>query len=78
MKDSRFVATMVSGYGIRELQLRSNFRDFVTVPFEDREFMAIKEYDSYLRSVYGDYMQLPPEEKRHSPHTIDGIYLKED
>lgn len=77
-ENSKYVATMVSGYGIRELQLRSNFRDFVTVPFEDREFMAIKEYDSYLRSVYGDYMQLPPEEKRHSPHTIDGIYLKEE
>lgn len=75
--NSKYVATMVSGYGIKELQLRSNFSDFVTILFEDREFQAIKEYDSYLKKVYGDYMTLPPEDKRHSPHTIEGIYLKE-
>lgn len=76
-ENSKYVATMVSGYGIKELQLRSNFSSFVYLSFEDRKFQAIKEYDSYLRSVYGDYMILPPEEKRHSPHTIDGIYLKD-
>ena len=76
-ENSKYVATMVSGYGVRELQLRSNFSEFVSVPFEDRRFQAIKEYDGYLRKVYGDYMKFPPEEKRHSPHTIDGIYLKE-
>lgn len=74
---SKYVATMVSGYGIKELQPRSNFSSFIMLPFEDREFLAIKEYDRYLKSVYGDYMKLPPEDKRHSPHTIDGIYLKE-
>jgi lipopolysaccharide cholinephosphotransferase len=25
-------------------------------------------YDNYLRQYYGDYMQLPPEEKRISHH----------
>lgn len=76
-ENSKYVATIVSGYGVKELQLRSNFKVYITLPFENRIFCVIKEYDSYLKSVYGDYMKLPPEEKRHSPHTIDGIYLKE-
>ena len=34
--------------------------------FEDTSFKAIKKYDMYLRQVFGDYMQLPPVEKRRS------------
>lgn len=76
MNDSRFVATMVSGYGTKELQLRSFFNDLIELPFEDRSFLAIKEYDQYLSNVYGDYMKLPPIEKRRSPHVIENIYWK--
>lgn len=32
--------------------------------FEDAEFFVMCGYDEVLRSSYGDYMQLPPEEKR--------------
>ncbi len=32
--------------------------------FEGHRFLGTKYYDAYLRSRYGDYMQLPPEEKR--------------
>lgn len=32
--------------------------------FEDRKFFGTKDYDGYLTSRYGDYMQLPPEDKR--------------
>lgn len=42
-----------------------------TLPFEGKEYAAIKHYDNYLRKLYGDYMQLPPEEKRVSHHAYD-------
>ena len=32
------------------------------------------DYDEYLRSMYGDYMKLPPEEKRHSTHVGDQYF----
>lgn len=38
--------------------------------FEDSIIEVPIGYDAYLRHMYGDYMQLPPEEKRvsHHPH----------
>ena len=36
--------------------------------FEDTEFPIIKDFDRYLKKEYGDYMLLPPVEKRVSPH----------
>ena len=45
------------------------FRDVIEVPFEDTTLIIPRDYDAYLKSLYGDYMQLPPEEKRIShPH----------
>ena len=33
--------------------------------FEDTEFLGVADAHQYLSSLYGDYMQLPPEDKRH-------------
>ena len=41
---------------------------YVLLDFEGRKYMAIQGYDSYLTELYGDYMQLPPEEKRVPTH----------
>ncbi len=40
------------------------FRDTIDVAFEDKCFKALSGYDQYLRNIYGDYMQLPPEKDR--------------
>ena len=43
------------------------------VRFEGEEFLAPRNIDAYLTMMYGDYMELPPEEKRktHSPEILD-------
>ncbi len=48
-----------------------------TVPyrFEGVEFSIPAGYDQFLRHAYGDYMQLPPEEKRAGKHEIGTIDL---
>ena len=43
------------------------FRDVVEMPFETTTVTVPRDYDAYLRLLYGDYMQLPPEDKR-VPH----------
>ena len=42
--------------------------------FEDAQFYIPKAYDKILKSIYGDYMQLPPEEERIPIHTADAYY----
>lgn len=34
------------------------------IKFEDREYGIMNNPDAYLKNMYGDYMTLPPEEKR--------------
>lgn len=41
-----------------------DFKDYVLLPFENYEFCAMSGYDHHLKQLYGDYMQLPPEDKR--------------
>lgn len=42
--------------------------DFIDVEFEGHLFKCIKKYDDFLRSVYGDYMQLPPIDQQIAHH----------
>jgi len=50
------------------------FENYVLYDFEKYKFMGIKYADRYLRMVFGDYMKLPPEDKR-IPHHIDFLDL---
>ena len=52
------------------------FQKYTDVSFEDYIFKAIEAYDAYLKQHYGDYMKLPPEEKRITHHTFKA-YVKE-
>ncbi|MGL6105769.1 LicD family protein [Romboutsia sp.] len=48
-----------------------------TINFEGEEFLAINEYRDYLSYFYGEYMILPPVDKRGGHEIIDinfGIY----
>lgn len=49
-----------------------SIQDRTLVKFEDREFYAPTDHDLILKKLYGDYMKLPPEDKRitHKPIKI--------
>lgn len=61
----------------RETIPRHYFDHFVELSFEGHHFLAIAEYDAYLRHYYGDYMQLPPESERLSYHTRNHVLKQE-
>lgn len=40
------------------------FKETVEVDFEGKKYPSPKAYHDYLKTEYGDYMKLPPENKR--------------
>jgi len=65
---SDFVINHSGMWGIRELFPKNLFGKLKTIDFENHEFYTVSDYDSFLSLVYGDYMKLPPLEKRVSHH----------
>ena len=52
-----------------ELYRRNEFCEGVRFDFEGKQFLIPKEYDKYLRHMYGDYMVIP-DKKNQEAHTI--------
>lgn len=55
-------------YDRREIYPKEWVSSAVTFQFEGMDVKLSVGYDHYLRQFFGDYMQLPPEEKRVSHH----------
>lgn len=56
-----------NGYGI--MHRKDSVFPLTEVEFEGKRFLGPSNPDAYLRDLYGDYMQVPPEEKRVS-HSV--------
>lgn len=52
---------------------KSWFLDVIEYEFEDTKLFGTKDYDECLEYIYGDYMKLPPEDKR-DPHAPVSSY----
>ncbi len=75
--ESEYVGIVTWGlYGAGERMLKSEFEQVVEVEFEGHGFPAFSCWDSYLRGLYHDYMQLPPLEKRQTHDMV--AYLLEE
>lgn len=49
---------------------KNMFKNLIEVEFEARKYPAPNNYDRYLKDVYGNYMELPPESQRKT-HPIE-------
>ena len=58
-------------YGPGEIVDKSVFDSDIYQEFEGRKYRIPVGYDKWLRSIYGDYMQLPPEKDRVTHHSFD-------
>jgi lipopolysaccharide cholinephosphotransferase len=56
---------------------RECFDEFIWADFEGHKFKMAKGYDVIMTKLYGDYMQLPPEEER-LVHDFTSSYWKDD
>ena len=72
-RDTKYVACLFSPYGLREKVEASVLFQTTTLPFEGRLFQAPANWNEFLSRIYGNYMELPPEEKRRT-HRIEAWY----
>ena len=63
--------------GIGEMVDKHVFDNDIYKEFEGREYRVPIGYDAWLRSIYGDYMQLPPVEYRVTHHTLKAWWKDE-
>ncbi|MCC8173250.1 MAG: LicD family protein, partial [Odoribacter sp.] len=74
--ESQYVGAVTWGlYGVGERMLKADFEKSVEVEFEGHKFPTFSCWESYLHGLYGDYMQLPPLEKRKT-HDME-VYISE-
>lgn len=71
-KETSFVGVMVTGshyrHGLGEVIHEKAISSSIDVEFEGKYLKAPIGYDEYLSGLFGDYMILPPVEKRQSHH----------
>lgn len=71
--DTNFASLLVFPFSPLHMK-HSIFETFIDVDFEGYKFKGIKEYDTYLTALYGDYMELPPEEERVYQHGFTAFW----
>lgn len=65
-KSNEYVGYMCS-MGVSKYYFKKQWcAETIMVDFEGKQYPAFKQYDEYLKYQYGNYMQLPPEDKRIS------------
>lgn len=64
-------------YGVGERVSKREYEQFTKMEFEGREFSVMGCWDSYLHGIYGDYMRLPPEDKRVA-HDIKAFVVEKE
>lgn len=76
LESCRYVTTLTNGE-FRNIAPKECFEKHIVLDFEGIPFRCPAGYDTYLPCLYpGDYMQLPPEEKRRTHKTV--VYWKSE
>lgn len=73
-KTNKRVGVFVESIGEHNIFATEYFASTIQLKFEGIYFNAPKEYRKCLTQLYGDYMQLPPENRRISGHSFKACY----
>lgn len=78
----RWISNFAGAYWEREMMPREVFGEPTEYVFENMRAYGVADYETYLRTLYGDWRQLPPVEKRKSHHDnvccdLNRSYLEE-
>lgn len=75
-KDCEYVISYLGAYSLtKETFKKETFTKTINKKFAGRDIPVPKDYHLYLTQIYGDYLKLPPEEKRVN-HSMMEIRFK--
>lgn len=76
----KYFANLHGIWKTKEIAPKALFQKRKLYDFEGRKYWSIEDVDAWLRPIYGNYMQLPPEEDRFPKHiekiiSINGVKI---
>lgn len=74
-EESEMVINYFGAWGEKEVVPKRFLAEGIEKEFEGHFFNIPKEYHEYLTCIYGNYMKLPPEDKRVSHHGVERIQI---
>lgn len=74
--NSKYVGNIMGAYRTKEIVPKEFYGKGKMYQFEDIKMNGLELYDEYLKYTYGDYMKLPPEDKRKTHFKIIEIHGK--
>lgn len=74
VEGAKFIGNIMGAYRTKEIVPAEFYGKGKMYPFEDMELRGMDMADEYLKWTYGDYMQLPPEDKRKTHFKILEIH----
>ena len=72
---SVYAGCVCGSYREQEIMRTDTFEHYIEMEFEGEKLKAIENYEDYLEKHYGDYMKLPPIEKRQTHHTYKAFSI---
>ena len=76
IQGAKYIGNIMGAYRIKEIVPAEFYGKGKMYPFEDIELRGMELADEYLKYTYGNYMQLPPEDKRKTHFKILEIHGK--
>ena len=74
IEGAKYIGNIMGAYRTREIVPAEFYGKGAYYPFEDMQLRGLEQYEAYLEYTYGDYMQLPPEDKRKTHFKILEIH----
>ena len=71
----KYIANYCGAWGQKEIVPKEWYGEGEKAVFEGIEVWIPQHFDKWLSQVYGDYMKLPPVEKRKSHHYTEVVDL---
>lgn len=74
--NSYYVGILLTQYGLRYIMPRTLFDEVHKYEFENITVTGVADYNQYLSTVYGNWRELPPIEKRTEGHDYKDVDLQ--